>query len=256
MLARIWLLFLPLLAACSQQDVLEAVSTPQERALAEAAIQDVVRNDPNSLAKKFPPDVAAGMQSVTAELHEMLPARMASIKLVDARFTKQTLDQDAAVRRTQLLYELSGDGQYVLAEAVIDTAGNRQIMAGFHMRPVDRPVSEIGQFQISGKPPAHYVMLLAMVLAIGATIAALIKLWRSGLFARRWLWTLGCLVGFTSLHLDWSSGVWSFQPLSFKLLSASALRQGALAPWVLGVSVPLVAIIVLLRRKEPEGAES
>lgn len=91
-------------------------------------------------------------------------------------------------------------------------------------------------------------MLLAMIAAVAVTIVALVRIWRSGLFERRWLWTIGALIGITSLRMNWSTGVVSFQPLMIVLFSAGAFKQPIFAPWVLSVGLPVVAIIALLRR--------
>lgn len=233
-----------LLVACSQQQMLDKISTPQERSLAESAITDVVRGDTASLARKMPSELGLQLPAAMNEMRSYLPAATISrVQLVDASFVT------SGIRRAQLTYQLSGKAKFSLAQVIIVTSGENLILESIFISPLKGPVGDLNRFDLAGKSAAQYGTLGAALVAFALTVGALFKVWRSGLFDRRWLWTVGSLVGLTTLKINWVTGDWMFQPLSFQLFSASAMRQGVLAPWLVGVSIPLVAMIVLARRR-------
>lgn len=48
--------------------------------------------------------------------------------------------------------------------------------------------------------------------------------------------------------VDWTTGQWGIMPLSFQLLGAGAFAP-AYGSWVISVSLPLGAIIFMMKRK-------
>ena len=78
-------------------------------------------------------------------------------------------------------------------------------------------------------------------------VAALLRIWRSGRFRRRWLWTIGALFGFGTFALNWTTGQFDFQPLTFNLLGIGFLKNPVFAPWILKFGIPVVAIVALIK---------
>jgi hypothetical protein len=124
------------------------------------------------------------------------------------------------------------------------------MLAGLYVRRIAGEPRTLNRFTLQGAGAAKILMLFAMAAAVGVTLLALVRVWRSPLFDRRWLWTLGTFFGVMTLRLNWSTGHFYFQPISVQLFSASATKQPIYAPWILAVSVPLVALIALFRRRK------
>lgn len=127
------------------------------------------------------------------------------------------------------------------------TVQGRTSLTGIFVRRIPTDPQSLNGFSLQKAGLSHYLMIMIMFAAVVVTVAALFRIWRSGLFHRRWLWTIGALIGITTLRLDWTTGHLFFQPVSAQLFSVSAMKQPIYSPWVLAVSIPLVALIVLLR---------
>ncbi|WP_415641671.1 hypothetical protein [Sphingomonas antarctica] len=57
---------------------------------------------------------------------------------------------------------------------------------------------------------------------------------------------MGSLIGVTSFSLNWTTGIWFFQPIFALLFAAGALRPNY-GPWNISFGVPVVAIIVIIK---------
>jgi hypothetical protein len=241
-------------AACSQERIAEQMSSPEDRALASVAIKDVAQGDAADLATRMPAEARPQLASALPRMRAALPPRIEQTKLVDARWAKFAAVSGPAATRSFLAYQIQGDGRYSLAQISILRQGGYAEITDFYINRLDRPIEELTEFSLTGKTSVHYAMLFAAVAAVGVTIAALWRIWRSGRFRRRWLWTLGALLGLARLSIDWTTGQLFFVPLFIQVFSAGAFRTG-INPWVISVSVPVVAIIVLLRHRSGRGAE-
>jgi hypothetical protein len=115
---------------------------------------------------------------------------------------------------------------------------------------IERPAAELNGFSFRNASLLHYMVLSLAVLAVVVTVAAVIKIWRSGNFRRRWLWTIGAVLGLSKITLNSTSGEFMYSPVYFQLFSASAIKPGLLAPWLVSVSIPAVAFYALLKRPE------
>lgn len=236
-----WLLPL-LLLGCSPDKAMNALMLPGEKQSTEQLLNQVAQGnrpapgllDPN-LDQQLVPQLAA----FRAELPP------APVKLHLLQYSFVVSDE----RNSTATYEVSGGGRFALAVVVTREKGGKRDIIGVHAERLPGSALSQNAFTLSGKPIGHYAMLVAMAAAVGVTIAALIRIWRSGLFRRRILWTIGAVIGLGTLALNWTSGAWSFQLLSFNLFSAGYYKQPVFAPWILKVGVPIVAIVALLVKR-------
>ena len=155
-------------------------------------------------------------------------------------------------RRTNLTYECPRGDSWLLASVVVDTVKGKKRIFGVNVHPIAQPLGEINAFALSGKSATHYVMLC---LATGIPIfivCTLVLCIRTKMRKRKWLWIIFILLGFGKVGLNWTTGGILFNPLSFHvlLLGAAVVKQGPYAPWILSVSVPLGAILFVIRRKK------
>lgn len=239
-----------LLLGCSQQHVLDQLTTPADRALALAAIADLHRNDMGALEARLVPAIRPQLAAAMPDMRAALPqSRQRQARLVNAGRNRLVADGRTSMR-TFLAYEISGGGQYSLARVTI-LQGRPALVETILIDRLDGPIGALTDFDFSGKSPRHYAFLALVPLVLALTVAALVRVWRSGRFRHRWLWTLGCLVGVTRITLDWTSGALFFSPIHFVLFSSSIFRASVLNPWIIGISIPAVALYVLLARWGP-----
>lgn len=147
--------------------------------------------------------------------------------------------------------------EYAFPEHVIVTqtlmvkgADGRWQVAGFHFNGGTRAEAEAAGFTLGGKSPLHYLVLAGMViipLFIVATVG-------TALYRRRWWWAAGALFSVMAFTVNWTTGAWSFAPLSFNILGAGFMKAGGtFAPWMLTVGFPLPAILFwALKKNRPK----
>jgi hypothetical protein len=247
--------FLALLsAACSPEKLVERTAPREDQQLARAAIDDLAAGRTDALAAKMPAELRGSLAEVEPQMRGLVPPNP-QIRLVQANWSSTTQANGATTRQTELGYELSGGGRLAQVEIIIQRDGPHAVVAGFHIEPATVSASSWSSFPLKGQSIDHYAMLAAALAAIAVTIGALVRIWRSNLFKRRWLWSIGAIIGFTTLTLDWSTGAYSFMPISFQLFSAGISKAG-LGPWRLGVSLPIIAIWALAMRKRQTTVEA
>jgi hypothetical protein len=232
------------LSACSPGKVVETILTEQERALVRGAVNDVAKSDGDSLATKLRTDLAPQLRPLMPAMRQALPEPPLELS---ALHTTATVTGDS--RLAEAVYQVRGRDGWALVEASIETAGGPPKLVGFYIEPTPGEPMSMNAFRLGGAGTAGLAMLAAMLAAVLVTIAGVMRIWRSGLFRHRWLWTLGALIGITTLSMNWSTGAVQFQPIAVQILSVSAVKQPVYAPWVLGVSIPVVALIALARRR-------
>jgi hypothetical protein len=91
------------------------------------------------------------------------------------------------------------------------------------------------------------VLALAVFFAL-LTLYALVVCIKTRLPGRKWPWVLFILLGVGKLSVNWTTGAWGISPVAVQLFSASATAP-LYGSWTLAVSLPLGAIVFLLRRK-------
>ncbi|MES2120903.1 MAG: hypothetical protein V4513_10045 [Pseudomonadota bacterium] len=231
------------LVGCTPDKLEESALSPQERALVRAAIQDVANNDAGKLAQRVPPQAAPKVASAMPLMRTALPQGPFEVSLAAANWNTV-----GSSRRMNAVYEVKGKDGWALVEATIESSGGRLLLDEIYFQRTPGDPKNLNAFKLSDAGLGGWAMLTAMIAAVGITIGGLFRIWKSGLFRRRWLWTLGALIGLTSFRLNWTTGQWSFQPISIQLLSVSAFKQPIFAPWVFAVGIPAVALVALFRR--------
>lgn len=237
-------MFLLVLASCSISNTIEKGLTAQERAIIRGAIEDISRGDSAALARRMPPELLAKIPAAELAMNRAMPSPPLEITILNANWSITGPN-----RKANAVYQVRGQSGWALVEARTLTIRGRTSLTGIFVRPAPSNAASLNRFTQTKPGLRHVLMLSAMMAAVGVTIAALMRIWRTELFNRRWLWTIGALNGVTMLGMNWTTGVLHFQPLSLQLFSASASKAPIYAPWVLSVSFPLVALVALFWRR-------
>ena len=164
-------------------------------------------------------------------------------------------------RRSNLTYQYQFTNSWLLASVVVDTIGDEKHVMGITVNPIPASLGELNAFTFENKGIRHYIMLLGAVVIPIFILFALIVCIRTKMKKKKWLWIIFILLGVGKLGLNWSTGQILFNPFSIyvQLLGTGIIKQGIYAPWIIITSLPLGAILFLLRRKklmkEPEETE-
>lgn len=237
------------LAGCSGSRFVEGtVLSKQESQLFRQAVDDIAKGDFASFSGRSESTLVLQLKPIFPAMRRELP--QGPLRLTCLGATKSIAGQESLA---EAIYEVEGSESWATIRSTIRVSNGQPRIAGIYVQKSTVSARSMNEFRFKDGKSGGWLMLGAMAGSLAVTIAALIKIWRSGLFSRRWLWTMGTLIGLTTLRLNWTTGAWSFQPIAFQLFSVSALKWPVFEPWVLGLSIPVFAIIALLRRKGSVG---
>lgn len=236
-----------LLAACSQSQVNDTRATPQEKSVAVRFIAALQTGDLASVKASVEPKLYAQTFEIARSFQPRIP-KATNYQLVTVAVQTNTVDGVSQTLKA-LSYEFGTGNSWVAAEIVMTTTPAGPQIVGWHAAPTDHRPTSGGDFTLAGKNPLFYAWLIAMVLSTGTIVTALILLGRSPDIKRRWLWAIGSALGLGQFTLNWTSGVWVFRPLGVFLLGSAVFKASPFQPWMLSFSLPVVAVIFLLRRK-------
>jgi hypothetical protein len=153
--------------------------------------------------------------------------------------------------RAYLTYQIHFSKSWVLADAIVEKAGGNLSLLGFHVNPLPASWGEINAFTLAGKSPLHY-LFLATVLFLPLFLIYMVVLIVRAKVKRKWLWIPFMFVGICHFSLNWTTGELGFQPIYFHIPGVGMYRAGLYGPWALFASIPIGAIIFLIKRKKLE----
>ncbi|MBN1804540.1 MAG: hypothetical protein JW837_04770 [Sedimentisphaerales bacterium] len=176
-----------------------------------------------------------------------------SIEIVDFRLFK--LFKEKVETRYNLTYQLRFKKSWSLLKFVIvEISGSKKIYR-FEVVNIPESLEEINAFTFSDKSFRHYVILL-FAIGIPVFIVYTIVLCVRTKMKRKWLWVVFIILGFGRLSFNWTGGQMGFIPFVIQLIPTSAFKGGPYAPWVINISVPLGALLFILKRRKMQKSES
>ena len=164
-----------------------------------------------------------------------------SIKVVDVRFFSNSM------RSLTLEYEFPE--KWLLVNMSITRRDGTPKIAGFNVTPIADSLESVNRFSLIGKSPMQYAVLSLAVIGPIFCLYVLYLCIRSNWGKLKWLWAIFILFGFGRLAVNWTTGELTFTPLAFHIPCASATAVPAYGPWVIAVSLPLGAILFLIKRR-------
>jgi hypothetical protein len=241
----IFVLGLMALVACSQEELLQKFSSPEDQATAKGFIDQLRARKYDEIEKAFDPSIrTANIRETLIKMAELIPNQEpTSIKLVGAhRFHAS----DTITVNTTFEYGY-GDRWLITNVAVRDKNGTKSIV-GFNVNPIVQSLESQNRFSLAGKSGLHYAVFFAAVAVVLFTLYALVVCARTKPLKRKWLWILFILVGFGKLAVNWTTGEWGIAPFFLQIFSASVFAP-LYGPWTIAVSIPIGAAVFLVYRK-------
>lgn len=206
---------------------------------------------------------AEARQSLTA-IHDILTEREpVSIKVIDA----QKFRGEGAVEITNIVldYEFSStvkktgsDTELLPAKWVFVTFSIRSpedSITGIHALTSEESIEAINALTFRNKGVSQYTAFVAAILLNAFVIYAIALCVTAKIGPKKWLWILLMLFTLTFVSVNWTTGDWSFDAVSFgfKLPPLPAnLVCSAYGPWNLKLGLPIAAIVFVLYRKKLE----
>ncbi|HKS54525.1 MAG TPA: hypothetical protein VJS12_04525 [Steroidobacteraceae bacterium] len=235
------------LTGCNQEEMLQKFASPEDQATARKYIDALRAGRYEEIEAVADPAIQGPTLRPTLEqMAALMPdEEPSSVKLVGAQTQKGP--QGTA---KNLTFKYWYGEKWLLVNVATQSKGGVLTIVGFNVYPEAQAATERNRFQLAGKTPLHYLVLALTVFAPLFSLYTLIQCARTKIASKKWLWIVLILIGVGKFEFNWTTGDWAVSTLYVQLLSASVITdaQGAM---ILAVSVPLGAILFLLRRQLP-----
>lgn len=159
-----------------------------------------------------------------------------------------TTGAEGSLERYDVTLEYQLPTKWLLAEIVLDRRDGKLTVAGFHIYPLPESLEVTNRFTLRDKPITDYVVLAIAIFDPILIVYTLVLCWRTPILKRKWLWIIFVLLGVVQFTVNWTTGALTVNLVSIQLLGAGFFRGSVYAPVFLSVSVPVGAIVFLIRR--------
>jgi len=150
--------------------------------------------------------------------------------------------------KTSVQYQF-GD-KWLLGTVLTEKTGGHVVVTGVNVQPLSDSLEKINQFTFFGKGVTQYAVLSLAILSFLVIVIALILIVRTPIPKRKWLWFVFALFGVVQLTVNWTDGGLNINPFALEMFGAAAGSGGPYAPVLVSASIPLGAVIFLLRRRK------
>lgn len=200
----------------------------------------------DALASVDPSLRISSTRAALEEVHRSLPA--GEPVRVDTTGSFVLTNLRTGERTANLTFQLEYASTWFLANVVVRTAGSNRSVERFQVRQLPDSLQRLNAFTLR-KSPRQLVFLVIASLAFASSAAAVVVCARSRI-RRKPLWLLISALGVGQILVDWTTGATTTRPVSVQLFSVGVTRANEYAPWILGISLPLGALLFFgLRRK-------
>lgn len=232
------------IAACGGDgyDMIKRFTPADADARARATLAQLAARHSDSIEARLAPSVDRDYGHVALQKLDSLLGgqRFDTIRVIGAQTST-----NGVTRHVNLSYELHSEMGWTLANvATVDSAGDWAI-EGISARPIERTLENETAFSLRGKSATHWLWLAMTIACAGLALGTAIFLATRRAMPKRWRWVLFSLVGVGAASLDWASGATTFRLINLQVPSASALRAGPAAPWILTFAFPVGAIAAI-----------
>jgi hypothetical protein len=247
-LLAVTLLLPVLVAGCDRAAIMRRMTPKDDEAFAKNAV-DLLRHQKfGELKQEFSSDLTdyPYLDKTLATAAEIFPdAEPKSIKPVALQFSH---DSGSSVHKLTLEYEFPS--KWLLAAVVIKRTEGRTQVSGLWVTPIDQPLEYTNRFTLAGKGGFEYMVLGLTIVVPLFTFCVMAVCLRTKGLRWKWLWAIWILIGVGKLALNWTTGDVSFTPLSLQIPCGRAIAEPVYGPFVLSVSLPLGAILFLVKRRQ------
>jgi hypothetical protein len=242
-----------LLAACSQEAMMQKFASPEEQATAKAYIDQLRRHEFGEIERAADASISGpSLDTTLNEMAALIPADPPmSVQLVGA----QRFSSGSAGTNVNLTFEYRFPAQYVVANVATKVKDGQRSIVGFHVYPESESLESRNRFTLSGKSALQYGVLAYAIVVALFTVVVLVVCARTKIKRRKWLWILFILFGFGKFSVNWTTGKWGIMILYAQLFSAGA-HADFFGPWIISASLPLGAAFFSFYRNKLRGQDA
>jgi hypothetical protein len=177
------------------------------------------------------------------------PAEPTAIHLIGKSWVKSSSKPE----RHDITLEYLYPGKPLVANIVMDQTASGFVVMGAHFTPVSQPLEQYYVFRAAGQSRTHYTVAAVAALLIIVNAYALARCIMMPGLRRRWLWIIFVLLGWGTIGFNWTEATFGISPL-FVGVPVVRVAQSAYQPLVIGLSLPLGALIFVFRRRQRDPA--
>jgi uncharacterized lipoprotein YehR (DUF1307 family) len=233
------------LAGCNQQAMLEKFASPAEQVTAKTFIDQLRHRDFDPIKKAVDASLAGPSLGDTLDkMAALIPSSPpASVTLIGA----QRFSSSQAGTTVNLTYEYHFSDRYVIANVETKLKDDQLSIVGFNVYPETESIESRNAFKWSGRSALQYAVLAYAVCVALLTVVVLVVAAKTKVARRKWMWIIFILFGVGKFSVNWTTGQWAIQILALQLFSSSSYAD-LYGPWIISASLPIGAIVFLLRR--------
>lgn len=249
-LSLISIVMIMLLVGCDQASMMKRITPPEAESAARGYIELLRQNRFEEIEKGLDSSIkTADIRNTLVKMAQMIPSQKPeSIKVVGAYVNVFHGPKDPETTTTNITLEYQFQSKWLLINVATQKKGGVTTVVGFNVNPIPDSLENLNKFRLVGKNPLQYSVLVLAILIPLFTLYALMQCIRTKIERRKWLWVAFVLFGLAKFSVDWTTGQWGITPLSLQLLGAGAYAP-AYGSWVISISLPLGAVIFMLKRK-------
>lgn len=232
------------LVGCSALQVTNRTAQLKDEPEGRKYLELLIQGKVDEIKKGLDPAILAGEpHEKLAQIADFLPPEAPrSVKLVDSRTIQRGESSE-----THLGYECEYESGSYLVTMSLKRTPNTWAVVGLHVNRLPDSLENMHRFTLAGKGLNQYFTLLLALGSLALTLYAFWECIRTRVGPSRWLWAPFTLTGIGGLFVNWTTGQMSFQIWSIHMPTAIADAQ-PFAPWMIGASFPLGAMIFLNER--------
>jgi len=230
-------------AGCTQEDLLEKIASPEDRKNATECLDQLRAGDIAAIEARIDPSLKApDLHATLQKIADILPdGKPDSVTLVGAN-----VNTNSDERTANLTYQFGYGERWFLANCALKKTGNTQTIIGISAQSSEKALQK-AKFDLRGKSPKHYAILVAGIVFVLISLFALITCIMERGLRRKWAWILFIILGIGDLTLNWATGETTLSVATVQLFSASAVSE-MYGAWMISVGLPLGAVWYLVRR--------
>jgi hypothetical protein len=232
------------LAGCTQQNLLQKFASQAEQDLARHYIDFLRQNRFEDIERVIDSSIGGpSLHGTLGKMAALIPAgEPTSVTLVGVNRMNT-----ASATTLNLTFEYDFSGKWLTMNVAVKRQGGNTTIVGFNVNPEPASLEQQNKFTLTGRTSVQYIVFALTIVLPLLTIWSLVVCVRTKLKGRKWPWVLFILLGIGKFAVNWTTGQWAFAPLSIQLFSAGAFAP-LYGPWTFAISIPLGALIFLLRR--------
>jgi hypothetical protein len=237
---------LALLSGCDQKNLVAKFVSPEDEATATNYIALLRQRQFGPIERDADPSLkSAFTQSLLEKMADAIPPQdPVSVKVIGVNSSHYD-----GTYQVNLSYEYEFPTNWLLINIATQKKDGVLTIIGFRIRSLPDSLENLNKFTLAGKNFLQYITLAFAILIPLFSLSVLVLCIRTKVKKRKWLWIIFILIGIGKFTINWTTGQSGIQPLYFQLVGASAFAP-PYGAWLISISLPLGAILFLIRRKK------